>query len=174
MKTIVVIAIVFLAVLLTSVVLIINQNMANQNSTKPTSGPSATFSPTSTPASTIVPVARVIGNIKATPTLVSPTTSAGEVLIINGTVTNNSPNIAYNVGLNVTAFGTFSVNPSQEVIDITVPISSGTYDTSIAYPLSTLTPYQSVPINITIRPTLASHEPTLNSVTVTLVWSNAP
>lgn len=169
MKTTVATAIVIIAVLLTSVVWF---ELTMPPNTTPVLNPTSSPTATST-ASPKVPEATVTANINATPTLVSPNTSAGEVLIINGTVTNNSPNTAYNVGLNVTAFGTFSIIPSQEVINIVVPISSGTYDSGIIYPLSTLTPYQSVPINITIMPNLASHEPTLDGVTVTLVWSNA-
>jgi hypothetical protein len=174
MKPIVAIALIIIAVLLTSVVwymlIVANQNANLSSNPLPT----PKLNSTSTPSPSAIPPATVKANIIATPTLLSPTTSAGEILVINGTVTNNSPNTAYNVGLNVTAFGTFSIIPSQEVMNIVVPISSGTYGSGIIYPLSTLTPYQSVPINITIMPILASHEPTLNGVTVTLVWSNAP
>ncbi len=135
--------------------------------------PSPTLTPTSTPASTSVPVATVTANINATPTRVAPN-SGGDVLIINGTVTNNSPNTAYNVGLRVTAFGSFTLLPAQEVIDMTIPISSGTYAMGTDYALSTLTPHQSVPVNITIVPYYSSQEPMLSGVNVTVVWSNMP
>ena len=151
----------------------------------PTMNPIATptLSPTLTPISTPVPVATVTANINATPTLVAPTTSAGEVLIINGTITNNSPNTAYNVGVRAFAIASYEfpfVSPLA-AINITVPIASGTYsmkyitaETVVTYPLTTLTPYQSVPINITIIPNASSQEPVLSDVNATLVWSNMP
>jgi hypothetical protein len=132
------------------------------------------LSPTPTPAFATVQSTTIIANIIATPTFVSPNTSAGQVLIINGTVTNQGPNTEYNVGLNVTAFGSFSLLPSQEVIDMTVPINSGTYAMGTDYSLSTLTPNEVIPVTITIIPKLSSQEPMLSNVNVTVSWSNKP
>ncbi len=47
-------------------------------------------------------------------------------------------------------------------------------DNNTNYTLSTLTPYQSVSINIKILPDYQSEEPNLQGTNVTLVWSNMP
>jgi hypothetical protein len=128
-----------------------------------------------------VPAAIVTANINGSPRIgYLNGTAQTQYIIVNGTVTNDSPNIAYNVGLNVTAWGVqrvpdFSVNQNvpYNVINVTVPISSGTYVNGESYPLSTLAAHQSVQIDITI---VCSYDPslTMGSPFTTVFWSNVP
>lgn len=136
----------------------------------PTQEPS--FSPSSTPT---LPVANLSSNITVTSIRNFNDSSylEGDYLSINGTVTNDSPNTAYDAGLKVSAAAIVLAYP-RTVIDVTVPTESGTYNTNTNYTLSTLTPYQSVTIKIIIYPDYQSQEPSLQGANVTLVWSNMP
>jgi hypothetical protein len=94
-------------------------------------------------------------------------------ILINGTVTNSSPNTAYGVGLHVFASADPALYPFEEDVDVTVPVASGTYNATSTYGLSTILPNQSVSINIEIIPLAALSEmAVLEEATVTLVWSN--
>jgi hypothetical protein len=183
MKTVIAAALVVVAVLLTSAVwyIAIGNPHFTQN-TRPTatpySTPTLTPSPTLSPTPTLVPAAHVTAEINAIPSYELPnyTPNSGDYLLINGTVTNNSPNIAYNVGLKVTATEA-TLTHTGNAIDMVVPITSATYGqtsaSEIVYaPLSTLLPYQSIPIVIEINPYAPSETPTLNNINVTVVWSN--
>ena len=139
----------------------------NSSSPMPTSTPLPTSKPTPTPSSTSLTTANVVASLDYV---------SSWYLIINGTVTNNSPNIAYDVGLHVTAYGS-PFGLKEKIIDMTVPITSDLYAQNRppdTYPLSTLTPYQSVPIEIELRPFYQSRTPTLIDIKITLVCSNTP
>jgi hypothetical protein len=61
----------------------------------------------------------------------------------------------------------------QTVIDMTVPIISGTYYNGEGnQTLSILDPSQTIPITIKVYPYYQSQEPNLQGANVTLVWSN--
>lgn len=128
--------------------------------------------PSNTPSSTPTPVATITADIVATPTPVVP--GGGDVLIIKGTVTNDSPNTAYDVGLNVTAQASILMLGYPNVIDMIVPASSGEYAMGNDYELSTLAPNQSVAIDIKIIPYYQSQSPQLENVNVAAIWSNPP
>ena len=143
-------------------------NQPNQitNTPSPTSTP--TSNPTPTPTHTSLPVARVTAILNVTQN------SYGQ-LLINGTVTNNSPNEAYDVGLEAFASASiYMVGYQVTVIDMRVPIASGDYAMGTDYTLTTLQSYESVPIDIRILPYYQSQTPNLKDAKVTLVWSNAP
>jgi hypothetical protein len=182
MKTVTVIGIVILAVVLTSAVwyTVIFNAPKSTPIARPTTIPTATLTPT--PIVSLAP-ATVTANVVASAVSVAPLVSAGQVLVINGTVTNNSPNTAYNVGLHATASGSyeFPYASTLPAINLTVPIASGEYgqnyvnaNTPTTYVLSTLAPYQSVFVSITITPWASSQEPVLSNVNVVLVWANTP
>jgi hypothetical protein len=137
---------------------------------------------------TNVPSVNVTVNLE-TKTIIPP---QGYYLLINGTITNNNPNLAYNVGLSVSARGTpFWGSYNIILINMTLPINSATYaqysDNTAAmiqstadgsqtivssnFPLSTLAPNQSIPIEIRILPLCQSETATLRGINVTLVWS---
>lgn len=145
------------------------ENLTPKASVTVHSTPSPTLSPT--PTSSPVPTP---SPLPASVTADVNYTESGSALVINGTVTNKSPNTAYNVGLYVLAAGQFALLPSQTVIDMTVPIASGTYSNGETQTLSTLAPYQSVHIDITVIPNLSSQEPGLYGINATVVWSNMP
>lgn len=135
--------------------------------------PTPTLSPTPTPTPSLTP-ANVTSNISITPirNFNDASFPEGDYLLINGTVTNNSTTAAYNVGLKVSDVALVFANYAT-VIDVTVPIKSGLYNTGENYVLSTIEPNQTIPISITINPTYQSQEPDLQNYNVTLVWSNS-
>lgn len=166
---------------------------ASTQSFKPTNSPSDTPKTVQTPnissENANVPSANVTANLD-TKTVFPP---QGHYLLINGTITNNSPNPAYNVGLSVSARGTpFWDSYNIILINMTLPINSATYaqysDNTAAmeqstadgsqnivpsnFPLSTLAPNQSIPIEIRILPLYQCETATLRGINVTLVWSN--
>jgi hypothetical protein len=171
MKTVTALTFITIAVILTSAFWY--AIIANTPKSTPIVNPTAT--PTATPTSTSPPAATVTANISVTANLQlnGSLPNSGDNLIINGTVTNNSPNTAYNVGLKVFAEAVVLAYP-RTVIDVTIPVKSGTYNTDTKYTLSTLTPFQSVSIEIIIYPDYQSKEPNLQGANVTLVWSNTP
>ncbi len=63
----------------------------------------------------------------------------GDYLSIKGTVTNHGQDTAYNVGLKVSSTA-LVLSHYTTVIEVTVPVQSGTYNTGESYQLSTLTP----------------------------------
>ena len=121
-----------------------------------------------------MPVATVTADINFK--VVDLTVGSGHwVILINGTVTNDSPNTAYGVGLHVFAPADGALAAFEETIDVTVPVVSGTYDWNSTYGLSTLTPNQSVSVNIEmIPPPFLGERAVLSNTTVTSVWSNMP
>ena len=135
----------------------------------PTSTPTSTPMPIPTPSPTIISLS---GEVSA---ILNTFTGVGS-LGINGTVTNNSPNPVYNVGLKIYADGyPILMAGKQVLINTTVPIASATYIMpSNNLPLSTLTPSQSIPVAIYVIAEYQSETPTLYDVTVTLIWSNSP
>jgi hypothetical protein len=143
------------------------------NVTNITHSPSSTF-PTSTPVSSQTPTANVtavLSNAENTNGSYS-----GDYLSINGTVTNNSPNVAYNVGIKVTALES-TPEYTGTAINVTIPITSATYAGEYTQPglihaLTTLTPYQSVPVVIALYPLDPNETPALYDINVTLAWSN--
>jgi hypothetical protein len=173
-----------------------NSTQPTATSINPTSHP--TLSPTSTPTSGLTPTTTPTSNpLPANVTADLQTTTIrppiGYYLLINGTVTNNSPNTAYNVGLHANAVGSPFVQ-TVILIDMIVPITSAEYGqasdntafrvqasangsqniVSNEFPLSTLTPYQSVPVEIKMYPQYQSESAILRGINVTLVWSNTP
>jgi hypothetical protein len=139
---------------------------------KPESTPIPTTNSTPSPTQNVSP--DVIADINATPTSgYINGVPQSQYLIINGTVTNDGPSTAYNVGLKVTAVGGAHLGVPLNVINVIIPTTSGTYTTGKSYALSTLAPHQNVSINITIVP---SYEPApmIESPIVTVVWGNAP
>jgi cytoskeletal protein RodZ len=137
----------------------------------PTPTPTATPTPTSTSTPT-GPAATVTANLNLK--RVDATPGSGHwVLLINGTVANDSPNIAYGVGLHVFSLADGALYPFEEDVDVTVPVASGTYNATSTYALSTIPPNQTVPVNIEIIPPNAAGEwRVLDDATVTVVWSN--
>ncbi len=92
------------------------------------------------------------------------------VLVISGNVTNISPNILHNVGLHAYSFGyPFIQGGPETLIDITVPIVSGSYPNNQQLTLSTLSPHESVSIVIIISSQYESRTPTLYGNEVTVV-----
>jgi hypothetical protein len=185
LKTVTAVVLVVVAVLLTSAVFYaVTVYTPKSTPVKPTPTPTSTSTTSPTPASsTPPPPATLTADIVATAVSDAPDVSGSQVLVINGTVTNNSPNTAYNVGLHAFAGGSyeFPYFTPLPAINLTVPLASGTYgqnyanaNTPITYALSTLAPYQSVSFNITIIPWASSQEPVLNGINVTTVWSNMP
>jgi hypothetical protein len=171
-----------------------NSTQPTATSINPTSYP--TLSPTSTPTSGLTPTTTPTSNPSpANVTADLQTTTIrppiGYYLSINGTVTNNSPNTAYNVGLRASAVGSPFVQ-TVILINMTVPVVSAEYgqysDNTAAriqasadgsqnivsneFPLSTLAPYQSVHFEIKMYPQYQSESAVLRDITVTLVWSN--
>lgn len=147
------------------------------NTPSPTINQTLTSSPSSIPTPTLTPTpfpqANVTANIIVTPirNFDDANYLQGDYISINGTVTNNSPNTAYNVGLKVSAEAVVLAYQTT-VIDVTVPVQSSIYNTGTNYALSTLNPYQTVSISINIFPDYPSEEPNLQGANVTLVWSN--
>jgi hypothetical protein len=163
---------------------------ASKTPTPPTVSPTTQSKPTPTqnltPNSSPLPT-NVTANLQIT--AIRP--PVGYYLLINGTITNNSPNTAYNVGLHVSAVGT-PLSQTVVLIEMTVPIASAEYMqysentaariqasadgsqniVSNEFPLSTLAPYQSVPVEIKIYPLYQSQSAILRDINVTLVWSN--
>jgi hypothetical protein len=154
------------------------------NSILPTQISTPTLSPTSTPS--LIPSQIVLHLPETGVNAILNITSAlsGGYLLLSGTVTNNSTNTQYNVGLKVFADGYPIVgNPNKlTLINLTIPIDSGTYmqtsdgtaslnggvSTSL-FPQSTLNPNQSVAIEIMIYPLYQSQTPTLYDFTVDLI-----
>ena len=143
-----------------------------------TTMPTATATPITTPTPTITtpttmpPASTVTASLNQKVVDIKPYTG-DDVLLINGTVTNNSPNTAYDAGLHMFAPADPALYPYEETVDVTVPIASGTYNATNTYGLSTIPPNQSVTINIEIiPPTALSEMAVLEDATVTLVWSN--
>ncbi len=165
MKAVFAIALIIIAILLTSVVLY--TLAANQNEKNKYPIPSPT--PSTTPA------AMVTANLNITQhrDVNNQLPYTGGYLVISGSVLNNSTNNAYNVGLKVYDTAMILAHYST-VINVSVPIASGIYITDSNYALSTLSPYQSVSISMIIYPDYQSQEPDLQSANVTLVWSNMP
>jgi hypothetical protein len=138
----------------------------------PTPTPPATPVPTSVPTPTTVSGTTVTANLKLTRVDITPGTGQW-VLLINGTITNEGSSTAYGVGLHV--FG--DIDPTfdlfEKTIDVTVPAASGTYNATNTYTLSTISPNQSVPINIEIIPLFLLNEyAVIDGATATVVWSN--
>jgi hypothetical protein len=149
------------------------------NPTPSQSTPTSTISSTPSPTPNESP-ASVTADISYIPVSVAPNGEGGQYLVINGTVTNNSPNIANDVGLHVFAIGRNgrllnSPSTTYNVIDFTIPLKSGIYDAANppteSFP--SLAPYQTTNINITIYPLVPSFEPIIENVTTTVVWSNS-
>jgi|GEM_PF-4522627 hypothetical protein len=146
--------------------------LTNSNQQSP---PTSSLTPAATNTETQVPppATTVTASISATPSLQlnGSLPNSGDTLIINGTVTNNSTNTAYDVGLKVSAEA-LVLGQFRTVIDVTIPIESGTYNSGAYYPLSTLAPNETVAINAVIYPYYPSQEPNLQGANVALVWSN--
>lgn len=90
-------------------------------------------------------------------------------LWITGGVKNEGRGTAYNAGLLITGYSA----TNELLVNITVPIDYGTYQTAFGTPstLSSLYPTQSVNVQITIY-----HSGTvdINKVTIIPVWTNSP
>jgi hypothetical protein len=118
-------------------------------------------------------------NVTYTP--VGPT-GEGQYLKINGYITNNSPNTAYNVGLDVLAIGQggrlarYLGVDSITLVNSTIPAKSGIYDESkpITDSFPSFAPYQTINFDITIYPAAAHVEPVFDQVTITPVSTNLP
>ena len=134
-----------------------------------TTTPKATAAPTPLPTTSVATVTANL-NLK----WVDTTPGSGHwVILINGTVTNVSPNTAYDAGLHVFAEADPALYPFEETIDVTVPLASGTYDAKSTYALSTIPPNQSFSVNIEIIPPAALSELTvIRNANMTIVWSN--
>jgi hypothetical protein len=132
--------------------------------------PSTTSNPTSNPTTTStipsgyteVPSTTVSTNLEVIP--------QGGYLVLNGNVTNKSPNTLYNVGLHVYSWGyPFIQGGPETLIDDVVPIASGTYPNYQELKLSTLEPYQTISVIITIYSNYDERTPTLYGNTVTVI-----
>jgi cytoskeletal protein RodZ len=146
--------------------------------TTPTPAPTPTAPPTTTPTAAPTPTttssATVTANLNQKGVEATPGTNDW-VILINGTVTNDSPNTAYGVGLHVFSLADGALWPYEETVNVTVPVASGTYNATSTYGLSTIPPNQSVSINIEIIPPPALGEwRVTENATVTVVWSNTP
>lgn len=147
------------------------QNQSNQTDKTVPTPPSPEPTPNPEPQPTPTPPAATVNAI-----LNATQISNGYYLLVNGTVTNNSSNTAYDVGLHITAGG-YPIARYETLIDMTVPITSAQYfqNSQVSEkksPLSTLTPYQTIPVEIKVFPIYQSRTPTLYGISVTLVWSN--
>jgi|WetSurMetagenome_2_1015567.scaffolds.fasta_scaffold95139_2 hypothetical protein len=142
----------------------------------PTSTPNITPSPSPTP---YVPPASVISDLNYSISLSSDQRT--DIVLVNGTVTNNSTNTAYNVGLLVTAYSTSSYYPYVYNLGAIVPLVSGNYyddrgitrsaNSTAVGNLTGLSPYQTVKVSITVYPTDSK---SLHDPQVRPVWSNMP
>ncbi len=109
-----------------------------------------------------------------------------DVVFVNGTVTNDSPNTAYNVGIAIdsTTWATVTYPSLQQGGTVIVPLINGSYNeqgnfinksTSPTWyektPLSNLQPCQSVHVSIAFYP-FVNKGLLVNAVTA--VWSNKP
>jgi hypothetical protein len=143
---------------------------------KPTPTPTITPSPSPTP---FVPPASVISDLNYSIGLSS--NQRTDIVLVNGTVTNNSTNTAYNVGLLVTAYSTSSYYPYVYNLGAIVPLVSGSYyddrgvtrleNSTKVGNLTTLSPYQTVTVSIMVYPTDGK---SLHDSQVRPVWSNMP
>jgi hypothetical protein len=190
MKTSTVIVLIVVTVVLTSAVWYLattNQNVPIHNAT-PT--PSTAVTTTTNPTNVSYLPTTVTSDLTST-----HIRSNGDYLLINGTVTNSSPNTAYNVGLNVYATSFIDGFNRGVAINMVVPIVSHEYVqlspttaaqsftqegdaiiVSNVFPLTTLAPHESVPIIIKIYPIGQSEDSEFlgSGATVTLVWANMP
>jgi hypothetical protein len=155
-----------------------NRASPTSNPAPTTTMPTATTTPITTPTpsitipTTMPPASTVTAKLNQKMVDIKPYTG-DDVLLINGTVTNDSPNTAYSVGLHVFAPADPALYPFEEDVDVTVPVASGIYNATSTYALSTIPPNQSVIINIEIIPPASLSEMTvIEEATVTLIWSN--
>ncbi|MCW4030502.1 MAG: hypothetical protein NWE92_12755 [Candidatus Bathyarchaeota archaeon] len=135
--------------------------------------------PTATPSYQVTTSGSLTANVAYTPVNVGPM-GDGQYLKISGSITNNGPNTAYNVGLDVLAIGhsgrlAFLYLGSYDVINATVPAASGIYDCSkpLTDSFPSLAPYQKITFDITVYPDFGVAEPFIDQVTITPV-SNVP
>jgi hypothetical protein len=106
------------------------------------------------------PQESVVADLNYTIGLDSGTNS--DVILINGTISNNNPNITYSVGLLVTAVSNSS-HPPYIHLGVVVPPISGSYNdkgervsassSSGNLSLTKLSPHQNVTVSITVYPT---------------------
>jgi hypothetical protein len=103
-----------------------------------------------------------------------------QYIFLNGTVTNDSPSTAYNVGLNVTQcavktvpYGTVNNNSPVKMVNVIVPINSGTYSYDGSFNLPNLPAHESIQVNIVI---VSPYDSSFcyGSPYFTAVWSNSP
>jgi len=152
---------------------------------KPTPIPTLSSTPSPTP---YVPPANVIGVLNSTSEARAPPYT-GYVIFINGTVTNDSPNTAHNVGLLVDVTShQYPIQGSQLVVPLAteVPLVNGSYEYSyggleqILNPpqgplvdnltLSTLSPNQTIYLSIAIYPEITLYG--IANINVTPYWTN--
>jgi hypothetical protein len=138
----------------------------------PTPTPEVTIAPTST-APTSTPLH--LGSLSAISADIFVLPIGGNelsYLLISGNVTNNSPNILYNVGLHVYSYGYPFIGPNEEtLINTTVPVSSGSYGGFGNYTLSTLSPNESLSINVQVHSAYEYRTPRLYGNEVTITWT---
>ena len=151
-----------------------------RNTSNPTSTPSSSKTggtssqPTSSPSA--LPAANVTSDLSYAEN--SNGSLNGDFLLINGTVTNDSPNGALDVGIRVTAMESTS-GYSGTAINETVPVISSIYpsDFSLGKMNTALTPlipaHQSANVTIELYPYVQSETPTLYDINVTVIWSNS-
>jgi hypothetical protein len=160
-------------------------NLSSQPQQNPFPVPAVSPNPTGIP----LPSANVVAALNET-----HVRTGGDYLLINGTVTNDSPNTAWSVGLKVYATAYFNLVSLGIAINMTVPVASATYmqdSASTAYReqtndngtanvvssdflLTPLTPYEKVHIVIEIVPFAQYEDLNFTSCNVTLIWANPP
>lgn len=145
--------------------------------------------PVASPNSTALPLptANLVATLNET-----HVQTGGDYLLINGTVTNESPNTAWAAGLKVYATSYFTPNVAGTAINMTVPVASAAYMQDSAntaereqtkangtqevvssdFPLVPLIPYEKVQVAVTIIPFGHLEDLNFASCNVTLVWAN--
>jgi hypothetical protein len=142
---------------------------------QPTSSPTLplpSYPPTTSPSSVVY--TEIPSTIVTTDLVVSQYRSDNETyLLIEGTVANESPNTLYDVGLQVYSYGFPSLGALETLIDITVPIATGSYyNYEKQYTLTTMSPNENIPVTIKIHPGFEYRSPTLYGNNVTVVTTN--
>jgi hypothetical protein len=193
-RRILAVAIFILAIALVSSTIYLQSEI---NGLKSTSTPNATplstvtISPTPSPMNTSsspIPPIGVTSNLNVTYSsadsdVILINGAPSLAILVNGTITNNGANTAYNVGLAVSA-DTSMVNAEPlltQAVNATIPLVSGTYNANgqmlsndgsvVSVPFSNLSPNQSVTVSIAVYAHVIHG---LTDVRVNPIWSDTP
>ncbi len=131
--------------------------------------PSTTSSPTTAATATpeIPPGFVEVSSASVTTKLLVSQQNAN--LVISGNVTNNTPNTLSNLGLHVYSWGYPLYQTTREtILETIIPIASGTVNTT-NHTLTTMSPYETLTVQIVIPADYGSRAITLYGNEVTVV-----